>query len=111
MYSRADFSRTVVLVVALSLTAAATGVFAREFCVADTRNDRTDVSLIGDIAPSMNVLATPPLFRSIENAKMWAGSVGADPVELPYGQVLVRLATTQRDPAPAQPTERIRKVE
>ncbi len=38
MYRRADLSRTFQLVVALSLTSAATGVFAREFRAADTQN-------------------------------------------------------------------------
>jgi TRAP-type C4-dicarboxylate transport system substrate-binding protein len=43
-------------------------------------------------------------------------TVGADPVELPYGQVPTGLATrliakAQRDPAAAQLIERIRKVE
>jgi TRAP-type C4-dicarboxylate transport system substrate-binding protein len=43
-------------------------------------------------------------------------TVGADSVELPYGQVLTGLATrliakAQRDPAAAQLIERIRKVE
>ena len=39
MYSRADLSRTVALVVALSLTAVSTSASAREFRAADTRNE------------------------------------------------------------------------
>ena len=39
VYSRADLSRTVALVVALSLTAAATSAVAREFRAADTQNE------------------------------------------------------------------------
>src|SRR3984893_14846526 len=39
VYSRADFSRTVALVVALSLTAAGTSAVAREFRAADTQNE------------------------------------------------------------------------
>ena len=39
VYCRADLSRTIRLVVALSLAAASTGVFAREFRAADTRNE------------------------------------------------------------------------
>jgi len=39
VYSRADLSRTVALVVALSLTAVSTSVFAWEFRAADTRNE------------------------------------------------------------------------
>ena len=210
MSSRADLSRTVVLVVALCLTAAATGAYAREFRVADTQGEdyptvqalrfmsrliaersngrhqinvfhshqlgeeketleqtrvgaidlnRTNVALIGNIVPSMNVLAMPFLFRSIEHmqkvldgpigAEILGGfepygfvgltfydsgarsiyncvrpvrsladlkglrirvqqseqmaemirSLGADPVELPYGQVLTGLATKLIDGA------------
>ena len=39
MYSRADLSRTVALVVALSLTAVSTSASAREFRAADTQNE------------------------------------------------------------------------
>jgi tripartite ATP-independent transporter DctP family solute receptor len=39
VYSRADLSRTVSLVVALFLTAVSTGAFAREFRAADTQNE------------------------------------------------------------------------
>jgi TRAP-type C4-dicarboxylate transport system substrate-binding protein len=39
VYSRADLSRTAALVVALFLTATATGAVAREFRAADTRNE------------------------------------------------------------------------
>jgi len=39
VYRRAHLSRTMTLVVALLLTAAATGAFAREFRVADTQNE------------------------------------------------------------------------
>ena len=40
MYRRADLSRTFVLVVALLLTAVSTGAFAREFRIADARDER-----------------------------------------------------------------------
>jgi len=198
------------LVLALFLTAASTGVFAREFRAADTQNEsyptvqalhymgsliaertggrhqikvfhsrqlgeeketleqtrvgaidlnRTNVALIGTMVPAMNVLAMPFLFRSIEHLqKVLDGpigneilgsfepygfvglafydsgarsiynsvrpvtsmadlkglrirvqqsgqmvemirSLGADPVELPYGQVLTGLTTKQIDGA------------
>jgi tripartite ATP-independent transporter DctP family solute receptor len=118
VYSRAGLSRTVALVVALSLTAGSTSAVAREFRVADTRNEdyptvqalrymggliaersgarhevrvfhsrqlgeeketieqtragaidlnRTNVALIGNFVPAMNVLAMPFLFRAIEH--------------------------------------------
>jgi tripartite ATP-independent transporter DctP family solute receptor len=127
---RADLSRTVVLVVALCLTVAATGVSARELRAADTQNEdyptvqalrfmghvvsersngrhqikvfhsrqlgeeketleqtragaidlnRTNVALIGNIVPSVNVLAMPFLFRSIEHMqRVLDGPIGAE---------------------------------
>lgn len=210
MVGRAEMQRTVVVVVALLLTAGATNAFAREFRAADTQNEdyptvqalrfmgrqitersggrheikvfhsrqlgeeketleqtragaidlnRTNVALIGNIIPSMNVLALPFLFRSIEHMqKVLDGPIGteilgsfepygfvglafydsgarsiynkvrpirsladlkglrirvqqseqmsemmralgADPVELPYGQVLTGLATRLIDGA------------
>jgi tripartite ATP-independent transporter DctP family solute receptor len=210
VYSRADLSRTVSLVVALSLTAVSTSAVAREFRAADTQSEdyptvqalyhmgsliaektggrhqirvfhsrqlgeeketieqtragaidlnRTNVALIGTFVPAMNVLAMPFLFRSIEHQHKvldgpigneilgsfepygfvglafydsGAGSIynsvrpvrsiddikglrlrvqqselmsdmiralGAEPVELPYGQVLTGLATKLIDGA------------
>ena len=141
MSSRADLSRTVVLVVALCLTVAATGAFARELRAADTQNEdyptvqalrfmgrvvserssgrhqikvfhsrqlgeeketleqtragvidlnRTNVALLGNIVPSMNVLAMPFLFRSIEHMqKVLDGPIGAEILASfePYGFV------------------------
>jgi hypothetical protein len=92
--SRADLSRTVVLVVALSLTAAATGAFARKFQTRAGAVDlnRTNVALIGNMAPSMNVLAMPFLFRSIEHMqKAPDGPIGAGILDSfePYGFMLI----------------------
>ena len=141
MSSRADLSRTVVLVVALCLTVAATGAYARELRAADTQNEdyptvqalrfmgrviserssgrhqikvfhsrqlgeeketleqtragaidlnRTNVALLGNIVPSMNVLAMPFLFRSIEHMqKVLDGPIGAEILASfePYGFV------------------------
>jgi tripartite ATP-independent transporter DctP family solute receptor len=141
VYSRADLSRTVVFVVALSVTAAATAAFAREFRAADTQNEdyptvqalrymgsliaersngrheikvfhshqlgeeketleqtragaidlnRTNVALIGHMVPSTNVLAMPFLFRSIEHMqKVLDGPIGAEILDSfePYGFV------------------------
>jgi tripartite ATP-independent transporter DctP family solute receptor len=207
---RAELQRTVVLVVALLVTAGSTVAFAREFRVADTQNEeyptvealrfmgrqitertggrhemkvfhshllgeeketleqtragaidlnRTNVALIANIVPALKVLALPFLFRSIEHMqKVLDGPIGteilgsfepygfvgltfydsgarsiynnirpvrsladlkglrirvqqseqmsemmralgADPVELPYGQVLTGLATRLIDGA------------
>lgn len=75
VYSRADLSRTVTLVVALFLTAATASAVACEFRAADTR-----------VQPS------GPMSDMI-------GSLGSEPVELPYGQILTRLATRLIDGA------------
>ena len=141
MYRRADLSRTIKLVVALCLTAASTGVFAREFRASDTQNEeyptvqalrymgslvsersggrlqikvfhsrqlgeeketieqtrvgaidlnRTNVALIGTMVPSMNVLAMPFLFRSIEHLqKVLDSPIGSELLNSfePYGFV------------------------
>ncbi|MCP3474953.1 TRAP transporter substrate-binding protein [Bradyrhizobium sp. CCGUVB1N3] len=202
--SRAELSRTGVVIVVLLFAMCATGAFAREFRAADTQTEdyptvqalhymgaliaertggrhevkvfhsrqlgeeketieqtragaidlnRTNVALIGNFVPAMNVLAMPFLFRSIEHMQkvldgpigneilgsfepfgfvglafydsgarsIYNGvrpvksvadlrglrirvqqselmsamirSLGAEPVELPYGQVLTGLAT------------------
>lgn len=73
---RADLSRALSLVVALSLTVIATGVFAREFRAA--------------------------LRIRVQQSALMSSMIrafGADPVELPYGQVLTGLATKLIDGA------------
>ena len=141
MFGRAEIQRTVVLVVALLVTAGLTGAFAREFRAADTQNEdyptvqalrfmgrlvaertsgryeikvfhsrqlgeeketleqtragaidlnRTNVALIGNIVPAMNVLALPFLFRSIEHMqKVLDGPIGSEILGSfePYGFV------------------------
>jgi tripartite ATP-independent transporter DctP family solute receptor len=141
VYSRADLSRTVALVVALSLTAVSTSAAAREFRAADTQSEdyptvqalnymsrmiaersggrhqikvfhsrqlgeeketieqtragaidlnRTNVALIGSFVPAMNVLAMPFLFRSIEHLqKVLDGPIGNEILNVfsPYGFV------------------------
>jgi tripartite ATP-independent transporter DctP family solute receptor len=141
VYRRADFSRTVALVVALSLTAVSTSAIAREFRVTDTQSEeyptvqalrymgrlvversggrhrmrvfhsrqlgeeketieqtrvgaidlnRTNVALIGNFVPAMNVLAMPFLFRSIEHVqKVLDGPIGNEILNSfePYGFV------------------------
>ena len=141
MYSRADLSRTVALVVALFLTAVSTSAVAREFRAADTQSEdyptvqalrymgrliaersggrlqirvfhsrqlgeeketieqtragaidlnRTNVALIGNFVPAMNVLAMPFLFRSIEHLqKVLDGPIGNEILDSfePYGFV------------------------
>jgi tripartite ATP-independent transporter DctP family solute receptor len=138
---RAELQRTVVLVVALLVTAGATAAFAREFRAADTQNEayptvqalrfmgrqitertggrheikvfhshllgeeketleqtragaidlnRINVALIGNIVPAMNVLALPFLFRSIEHMqKVLDGPIGTELLGSfePYGFV------------------------
>ena len=141
MVGRAEFQRTVVLVVALLAAAGSTVAFAREFRAADTQNEdyptvqalrfmgrqitertggrhelkvfhsrllgeeketleqtragaidlnRINVALIGNIVPAMNVLALPFLFRSIEHMqKVLDGPIGTEILGSfePYGFV------------------------
>jgi tripartite ATP-independent transporter DctP family solute receptor len=141
VFGRAELQRRVVVVVALLVTAGATGALAREFRAADTQNEdyptvqalrfmgrqisertggrheikvfhsrqlgeeketleqtragaidlnRTNVALIGNVIPSMNVLALPFLFRSIEHMqKVLDGPIGNEILGSfePYGFV------------------------
>jgi TRAP-type C4-dicarboxylate transport system substrate-binding protein len=134
VYSRADLSRTVALVGALFLTAASTSVVARVFRAAATQNkdyptvralrytdsavaerdeqtragaidrNRTNVALIGNFVLAKNVLAMPFLFRSVEHLQKLTDE--------PIGnEILNSFDPYQRDPATAEPIERIRKVE
>ena len=130
VFGRAELQRTMVVVVALLLTAGSADALAREFRAADTQNEeyptvqalrsmgrqvaersggrleikvfhsrqlgeeretleqtragaidlnRTNVALIGNLVPAMNVLALPFLFRSIEHMqKVLDGPIGAE---------------------------------
>jgi tripartite ATP-independent transporter DctP family solute receptor len=138
---RAELQRTVVLVVALLVTAGSTVAFSREFRAADTQNEdyptvqalrfmggqitertggrheikvfhshllgeeketleqtragaidlnRINVALIGNIVPAVNVLALPFLFRSIDHMqKVLDGPIGTEILGSfePYGFV------------------------
>ena len=77
VYSRASLSRTAATVVALFLTATASAA-AREFRDADTRNED---------------------YPTIQALRYMSRALGADAVELPYGQVLTRLGTRPIDGA------------
>jgi len=134
VYSRAGLSRTVALVGALFLTAVSTSAVARVFRSAATQSEeyptvraprfadsaiaergeqtraraidrtRTSVALIGNFVLARNVLAMPFLFRSIEHLqKLTDGPIG--------NEILNSFDPYQRDPATAEPIERIRKVE
>ena len=134
VYSRAGLSRTVALVGTLFLTAVSTSAVARVFCSAATQSEeyptvralrfadsaiaergeqtrgraidrtRTSVALIGNFVLAKNVLAMPFLFRSIEHLqKLTDGPIG--------NEILNSFDPYQRDPATAEPIERIRKVE
>ena len=66
--------------------------------------NRTNGALIGNFVPAMNVLAMPFLFRSSEHLqKLTNGPIG--------NEILNSFDPYQRDPATAEPIERIRKVE
>jgi tripartite ATP-independent transporter DctP family solute receptor len=141
VFGRAELQRTMVVIVALLLTAGATDAFEREFRAADTQGEeyptvqalrfmsrqvaqrsggrheikvfhsrqlgeeketleqtragaidlnRTNVALIGTLVPTMNVLALPFLFRSIEHMqKVLDGPIGTEILGSfePYGFV------------------------
>jgi tripartite ATP-independent transporter DctP family solute receptor len=141
VYSRANHSRSVAIIVALFSMAVSTNAVAREFRVADTQNEdyptvqalqymgrlvaektggrhqirvfhsrqlgeeketieqtragaidlnRTNVALIGSFVPAVNVLAMPFLFRSIEHLqKVLDGPIGNEILGSfePYGFV------------------------
>ena len=134
VYSRAGLSRTVALVGALFLTAVSTSAVVRAFCSAATQSEeyptvralrfadsaiaergeqtragaidrtRTSVALIGNFVLAKNELAMPFLFRSSEHLqKLTNGPIG--------NEILNSFDPYQRDPATAEPIERIRKVE
>ena len=105
MYSRACLSRTVTLVVALSLTAASTGAGAREFRAAGTGNpdhSNVAVALIRTCAQANHASADAALVSlhpmSCNNAGFKAAIAGID-------------AKAQLGPATARPIEPIRKLE
>src|SRR5690242_7137958 len=141
VFGRGELRRTLVVVVALLMTAGSAGALAREFRFADTQNEdyptvqalrfmgrqvaersggrheikvfhsrqlgedketleqtragaidlnRTNVALIGNLVPAMNVLALPFLFRSVEHMqKVLDGPVGNEILDSfePYGFV------------------------
>jgi hypothetical protein len=80
VYSRADLSRTVTLVVALSLTAVSTGTVARAFDAADTTGEDLNrgnvaVALIGIAVPATDVLAdAAPVSRHRKSAKGYSSA-------------------------------------
>ena len=86
MYSRAELSRTVAIVVAPFFTAISTSALAREFRAADTHNDDF------------------PTVRALR----YMGRLIA---ERSGGRHQIRVFHSRQDPAAAGPIERIRKVE
>jgi TRAP-type C4-dicarboxylate transport system substrate-binding protein len=115
VYSRADHSRTVALVVALSLTAASTGAVARELRAAETQlKDHRTVeaqhhmaSLIApgtrsiyiEIRPAGSLADISGLRIGVQQSGYIFRCLGAEPIELPYGQALTGLATKLTDGA------------
>jgi TRAP-type C4-dicarboxylate transport system substrate-binding protein len=104
VYSRASLSRTAATVAALFLTATASAA-AREFRDADTRNEdyptvqapRYMSRMIAEHSGGRHGLR--PRVQQSELMSDMSRAPGADPVELPYGQVLTGLATRPIDGA------------
>jgi TRAP-type C4-dicarboxylate transport system substrate-binding protein len=104
VFGRAELQRTVVLVVALLLTAGSTDALAREFRAADTQNEEYPT-------------AQAPRFmeRQVHERKQaeTAGVVLVPDIDKkPFEAAMTGIyARAQRDPVSAQLIERIRKVE
>jgi TRAP-type C4-dicarboxylate transport system substrate-binding protein len=94
VFGRAELQRTVFVVVALLVTAGATGAFAREFRAADTQNeDYPAVQALRFMDRQITERQQSEQMREMMRA------LTAAPVELPYGQVLTGLATRRIDGA------------
>jgi TRAP-type C4-dicarboxylate transport system substrate-binding protein len=107
VYSRADLSRTVELVVALFLTAVSTSAVAREFRAADTQSEdyptvqalRYMGRMIAEKSCGRGHTALAASHAAVGIHVRHAQAPGAEPIELPYGQVLTGLATRLIDGA------------
>ena len=107
VYNRAGLSRTVTLVVALSLTAVSTGAFARAPDAVDLHGDldRGNGAAIGSQIP----VSLEPRMAGLACYDSAAGSISAN-VRFEAAMAKVH-AQAQPGPAAARLTERIRKVE
>jgi TRAP-type C4-dicarboxylate transport system substrate-binding protein len=125
VYSRAGLSRTVALVVALSLTAVSTGAAAREFRAADTQIDDCPIVqapryIGGMIAENSGGCHQTGVFHSrrlgeeketIEQARAGAVDLNRSHAARIEAVMAGIDAKAQRGPAAARLIERIRKVE
>jgi hypothetical protein len=115
VFSRAGLSRTVTLVVALSLTAVSTGGVARAFGAADTNSagaidlDRSNVAVGSEILLSFELWGWAGLALYDSGAKSGVRSISGN-VRFEAAMAGVH-AQAQRDPTMARLIERIRKVE
>ncbi|MCA6119786.1 hypothetical protein J6524_33660 [Bradyrhizobium sp. WSM 1738] len=75
MYCRANLSRTIVLVVALLLTAISTGAFARENCASDPQGSRSTFQALRSSYPS-GVFHVSQL--AAEQEQIQTGATGPD---------------------------------
>ncbi|MDP1869335.1 hypothetical protein [Bradyrhizobium sp.] len=109
MDSRAGLSRTLTLVVALSLTAVSTGVVARAFGAADTRS-AIDLDCSGGATIGSEIPVSREPWRS---AGLAFDDSGTSPfVGVRFEAAIARInAQAQPDAAPSLLIERIRKVE
>jgi TRAP-type C4-dicarboxylate transport system substrate-binding protein len=110
VYSRANLSRTAALVVALFLTAAATGAVAREFRAADTQKT------FGESAVRSSRFMREKWKDLEQQSRRQAEAAGVAIVtdfdRKPFEAAMAAIyQKAQRDPAVAQLIERIRKVE
>jgi hypothetical protein len=105
LVGRAELQRTVVLVVALLVTAGATNASAREFRAADIRNEVFHSRQPGGENEILEQTRTGAIDLNRQNVHRRHDVAkqrrigGAHTVELPYGQMLTGLATRLTDGA------------
>jgi TRAP-type C4-dicarboxylate transport system substrate-binding protein len=112
VYSRAELSRTVVILVALFLTAVSTSAVAREFRAADTQSK--DYPTVQALRYMGRLIAE----RSVDRLQIrvfHSRQLGEEKETIEQTRVgaidLNRTNGAQRDPAAAKLIERIRKVD
>lgn len=116
VYSRADLSRTVAIVVALFLTAIQANAIAREFPAADTASE--DYPIVQALRYLGRLVAEnnggrflSPVRHSRQQAKVAGVAIVIDFDRKPFEAAMAGIYQTQRGPAVAALIERTRKVE
>jgi TRAP-type C4-dicarboxylate transport system substrate-binding protein len=111
VYSRAELSRTVAILVALFLTAVSTGAVAREFRAADTQSeDYPTVQALRYMGRLIAERSGDRLQIRVFHSRQ-LGEQKQTIEQTRVGAIDLNRSKAQRDPAAAELIERIRKVE